>query len=124
MKKFVIWVGVNALAILVATWLLDGITLTGSSTGNKALTLILVALIFGVVNGVVGSILKVLAFPFILLSLGLLVFVINAAMLMLTSKIADSLDIPFHVDQFFWTAVIGALITSVVSCVVGAIVKD
>ena len=110
--KFVLWVLVNALALGAAVWLLDGITLDGDSGRDKVLTLIAVALIFGVVNAVVRPVVKLLSLPFIILTLGLLIFVINAAMLMLTSKIAGELDLAFRVDQFWWTAIWGSVIIS------------
>ncbi len=111
--RFVLWVLVNALALGAAVWLLDGITLQGDSDRDRVLTLLGVALIFGVVNAVVSPIVKLLSLPFIILTLGLLIFVINAAMLMLTSKIAGELDLSFHVDQFWWTAIWGSVIISV-----------
>jgi putative membrane protein len=111
--KFVFWVLVNALALGAAVWLLDGITLEGDSDRDKILTLLGVGLIFGIVNAVIGPIVKLLSLPFILLTLGLLIFVINAAMLMLTSKIAGELDLAFHVDQFWWTAIWGSIIISI-----------
>lgn len=110
--KFVLWVLVNALALGAAVWLLDGITLDGDSGRDKVLTLIAVALIFGVVNAVVRPVVKLLSLPFIILTLGLLIFVINAAMLMLTSKIAGEFDLAFRVDQFWWTAIWGSVIIS------------
>jgi putative membrane protein len=67
---------------------------------------------------------KLLSLPFIILTLGLLIFVINAAMLMLTSKIAGSLDLGFHVDQFWWTAIWGAVIISVVSTLLEVVEPD
>ncbi len=115
--RFVLWVLVNALALGAAVWLLDGITLSGDSDRDKLLTLLGVALIFGLVNALIRPVVKLLSFPFIVLTLGLLVFVINAAMLMLTSKIAGSLDLAFHVDQFWWTAVWGAIIVSIATTV-------
>lgn len=118
------WVIVNALALGAAVWLLDGITLTGESDSDKVLTLLGVALIFGVVNAVVRPVVKLLSLPFIILSLGLLIFVINAAMLMLTSKIADSLDLGFNVDEFWWTAILGAIIISIASALLSVVEPD
>jgi putative membrane protein len=114
---------VNAIALAVATWLLDGITLLGDTDKDKALTLIIVAVIFGVVNAIVRPIVKLLTFPLILLTLGLLVFVINALMLMLTSWITDKLDVAFHVDGF-GTALLGALIITAVGWVLDLILPD
>ena len=113
--RFVLWVLVNALALGAAVWLLDGITLSGDSDTKKALTLLAVALIFGVINTVIAPIVKLLSLPFIILTLGLLLIVINAFMLMLTSWLADLFDLGFHVDDFFWTAIWGAIIISIVS---------
>jgi putative membrane protein len=122
--RFLLWVVVNALAVGAAVWLLDGITLTGDSDGEKIGTLVAVAFIFGIINAVVRPLVKLLALPFIVLTLGLLIFVINAAMLMLTSKIASGLDLGFHVDQFWWTAIWGAVIISIVSMVLGILEPD
>src|SRR4029450_6452895 len=104
----------NAVALAIATWMLEDITLTGSTTGRRILTLLIVAAIFGVVNAIVKPIAKLLSLPFILLTLGLLLFVINALMLMLTSWISGKLDVPFHVEGF-GTALLGALIITIVS---------
>ena len=110
--KFLTWVVVNALALAAATWLLDGITLTENTTTDRLVTLGLVALIFGLVNAVVRPVVKVLSLPFIILTLGLLVFVINALMLMLTGWLAGEFGLGFAVDGF-WTAVFGAMIVTV-----------
>ncbi len=85
MKNFVVKTIANAAALAVAIWLLKDITLTGENTGRKALTLVLVALIFGVVNFVVKPVVKLLSFPLFILTLGLITLVINALMLLLTS---------------------------------------
>ncbi|MFI7401417.1 phage holin family protein [Streptomyces sp. NPDC049541] len=114
MKNFVVKTIANAGALAVAVWLLDKITLTGDSTGKKAGTLIIVALIFGLVNFLVKPIVKVLTFPLFILTLGLITLVVNALMLLLTSWLADKLDLSFHVEGF-WTAVLGGLIISIVS---------
>jgi putative membrane protein len=105
---------VNALALAVATRLLAGITLTGASGVDRGVALVLVALVFGVVNLVVRPVVKLLSLPFLILSLGLLIFVINALMLLLTSAISGSLDLGFHVDGF-GTALVGALVVTVVT---------
>ncbi|NUR09849.1 MAG: phage holin family protein [Nocardioidaceae bacterium] len=114
--RFVVWVVVNALALATAAWLLDGITVTGDSTGRRVLTMLVVGLIFGLVNGIIAPVVKLLSLPFILLTLGLLIFVINALMLLLTSWIAGLFDVGFHVDGF-WTAVLGAIIVSIATWV-------
>ncbi|MET7639308.1 phage holin family protein [Streptomyces sp. NPDC005438] len=114
MTNFLTKTVVTAGALAVAVWLIDDITLTGDSTGRKAVTLLLVALIFGVLNAVVKPLLQLLSFPVVILTLGLFLLVINALMLMLTSWVADKVDLSFHVDGF-WPAFLGALVITIVT---------
>ncbi|MBK3581040.1 phage holin family protein [Streptomyces sp. MBT65] len=123
MKNFLVKTIANAGALAVAVWLLDKITLTGDSTFKKVWTLLLVALVFGLVNFLVKPIVKVLTFPLFILTLGLITLVVNALMLMLTSWLADKLDLSFHVDGF-WTAVLGGLIISVVSWALNVVLPE
>jgi putative membrane protein len=87
------------------------------------LTLIAVALVFGVVNAVVRPIANLLSLPLIILTLGLMIFVVNALMLLLTSWIAGQLGLGFHVDGF-WTAVGGALIITVATWVLELVLRE
>ncbi|MFJ4491855.1 phage holin family protein [Streptomyces diastaticus] len=123
MTNFLVKTLANAAALLVAVWLLKDITLTGDSTGNKALTLIVVALIFGLVNFLVKPVVKVLTFPLFVLTLGLITLVVNALMLLLTSWLAGQFELGFHVDGF-WTAALGGLIISVVSWALNVALPD
>jgi putative membrane protein len=108
----------NACGLAVAAWLFDGISVTGSSDRDRTLTLILVALVFGIVNEFIRPIVAFLSIPLYLLTLGLFFFVVNALMLLLTSWVADKLDIGFHVSGF-WTAVFGAIVISLISWWIG-----
>ncbi|MFB7931821.1 MULTISPECIES: phage holin family protein [Streptomyces] len=123
MKNFVVKTIANAGALAVAVWLLDKITLTGDSTGMKIGTLIIVALIFGLVNFLVKPLVKLLSLPLLILTLGLFTLVVNALMLLLTSWLADQFDLSFQVDGF-WTAVLGGLIISVVSWALNVVLPD
>ncbi|GAA3362481.1 phage holin family protein [Streptomyces antimycoticus] len=123
MKNFLVKTIANAGALGVAIWLLKDITLTGDNTGRQALTLILVALVFGVVNVVVKPIVKLLAFPLFILTLGLITLVINALMLLLTSWLAGKLDLSFDVDGF-GTAVLGGLVVSIVAWALHVVLPD
>ncbi|MFD9031452.1 phage holin family protein [Streptomyces sp. NPDC059567] len=123
MMNFVVKTLANAGALGVAIWLLQDITLTGDSTGKKAWTLILVALVFGLVNFLVKPIVQLISLPLFFLTLGLITLVINALMLLLTSWLADQLGLSFHVDGF-WTAVLGGLIISVVSWALNVVLPD
>ncbi|ADI08452.1 putative membrane protein [Streptomyces bingchenggensis BCW-1] len=123
MKNLLVKTIANAGALWVAIWLLKDITLTGDNAGRKAITLILVALVFGLVNVVVKPVVKLLAFPLFILTLGLITLVINALMLLLTSWLANKFDLAFHVEGF-GTAVIGALIISIVSWALHVVLPD
>ncbi|MFF3765938.1 phage holin family protein [Streptomyces sp. NPDC001922] len=123
MKNFVVKTLANAGALAVAIWLLQGITLPGTGTGRQVLTLILVALLFGLVNFVVKPVVKLLSIPLFILTLGLIILVINALMLLLTSWLAGELGLTFHVDTF-WTAVVGGLIVSIVSWALHLVLPD
>lgn len=121
--RFLIWVVVNALALAAAAWLLDGIDVAGESTSDEAVTLILVALIFGVVNAIVEPIVKLFSIPFILLTLGLFLLVINALMLMLTDWISGLFDLGFTVDGF-WTALLGGIIITIATWILEAVLPS
>ncbi|WEB41490.1 phage holin family protein [Streptomyces yunnanensis] len=123
MKHFVVKTLANAAALAVAIWLLKGITLTGENTGRKVFTLVLVALIFGLVNFLVKPVVKVLSFPLFILTLGLITLVVNALMLLLTSWLAGKADLAFHVEGF-WTALLGGVIVSIVSWAMHVILPD
>ena len=120
---FLVRVVVEAVALAVAAWLFEGIRVTGADRGQQVVTLLVVAVIFGLVNAVIAPVVKLLSLPFIILTLGLLLLVINAFMLLLTSRIAEALDLGFHVDGF-WTAVWGSVVISVVAWVVNGLLTD
>lgn len=124
--RILTWLVTNAVALAVAAWFVDGIRFAGPVGGRaeleeKALPLLLVAVILGVVTLLVKPVLKVLSFPFILLTLGLFLLVINAAMLMLTGWLAGQLDVGFRVDGFL-PALLGAIVITVVTWVVDALI--
>jgi putative membrane protein len=101
---FVVTTLITAFALWAATQMVPGIHVRG------LLTLLLAAIIFGLVNAVVRPVLVVLSFPLTLLTLGLFLLVVNAAMLGLTALLLPG----FQVDGF-WAALFGAIVVSVVS---------
>ena len=116
---FLVRLGINALALLAAAWIVPGIQLgaaRGQTTGHELLSLGLVALIFGVVNAIIRPILFFLTLPLTVLTLGLFIFVLNALMLLVTSWIAEGMELGFRVNGFV-PALLGALIVSLVSWV-------
>ncbi|MCX6428190.1 MAG: phage holin family protein [Actinobacteria bacterium] len=94
-----------ALAFWAATALVPGITVNGGVG-----TYLWVALLFGLINAILGSIVKVLTFPATILTFGLFIFVINAAMLSLTARWSDSLNV-----KDFWSALFASLIITIVT---------
>ena len=103
----------GALAFWAATSLISGIIIIGGVT-----TYLWIAFLFGLVNGLLGSLVKLLTLPAILLSLGLFSFVINAAMLMLTARWSDRLDI-----NNFWSALAASSIISIVTTFLNQLFK-
>jgi len=126
MKSFAIKVLVNGVALWVAAHLVQGIQLAGShaSTSSQFVTLLWVAVIFAVLNALIKPIMTVLSLPVIILTLGLFALIVNAVMLELTSWFAGQFNLAFHVDQFFWDAVIGSIIITIVSMVMRMVLPD
>lgn len=119
MSVFVVRTLVTALALWVASLLLPGIALGESTTGtDRLLTVVLVALVFGLLNAVVKPLLQFFGFPLIVISLGLFLVVINALMLLLTGWVATRFGLDFSVDGFA-SALIGSVLVSIVSWVLG-----
>lgn len=119
--KFVMWVVINALGVGAAVWLFDDISLEGATTTwDKISSLLVIGLVFGLVNFFVKPIVKLFSLPLIAVTLGLFFVVINALMLLLTSKIADWLELSFHVEGF-WTALWGGIVISIASMIATAL---
>ncbi|TDE40525.1 phage holin family protein [Nonomuraea mesophila] len=123
--RFIIRTLAAAVALWVAIQLVPGIGVDlEANTAQYWGVLVIVALIFGIINAIVKPIVKTLGCALIVLTLGLFLLVINAAMLMLTGFIAEQVDIPFQVDNFYPAAFWGAIIISVVSWLLGLFIPD
>jgi putative membrane protein len=116
--RFLVRLLVNAVALYVAQALVPGIGI-----GGDWVSLLLVALVFGVLNAIVRPILKLLTCPLQALTLGLFTLVINAVMLLLTSWASAKLGLGFFVEDF-WAALLGAVVVSIVSIVLSIFVRD
>lgn len=112
--RIIIRVLINAAALWVAAQLLDDITLS-----DEPVTVLIVAAIFGLVNALVRPVVKLLTLPITLVTLGLFLFVINAAMLQLTDWLTDGLTV-----DGFWTSILGGIIISVVSWALSVFLPD
>ena len=111
--RLILRVLLNAFALYVADYLLDGIALTG------LVPALVGGLVLGVINAIIRPVLIVLTFPFTLLTLGLFIFVVNAICFGLAAALVPGFEV-----VGFWSALGGALIVSVVSWILSAAVKD
>jgi len=111
---FLIRLVINAVALWVTTLIVSGIDVTSNSTWSKIGTLLLVALIFGLVNAFIKPVVQVLGCAFYVLTLGLFALVVNALLFLLTGWLAEQLSIPFSISGF-WAAFWGAIVMAIVS---------
>jgi putative membrane protein len=107
------WI-IVALAFAVTAWLLDGVTVSGGIVGY-----LWISALFGVINVFVGTILRIVSLPFIILTLGLILILINAVVLAITDAITSDLTI----NSFFWDAIWAAIVLSIATVVVGWILR-
>ena len=126
MKNILIRIVVNGIALWVAALLLDGIDLAEGDADwtSKVVTIVLVGLLFGVINAFIKPIVRLFSLPFLILTLGLFTFIINAFMLQITEWISDAIGLSFTIDEFFWDAILGALIITVVSWILNVVLPD
>ena len=118
---FVVRVLINGVAIWLATLILPGLVVVGGETTTQTVGIILaVALVFGIVNAIVKPIVKLISLPLYILTLGLFTLVVNALMLMLTAWITEQSSWGLRIDNF-GTAVLGALVISIVSFVLSVL---
>ncbi|MBX7269889.1 phage holin family protein [Micromonospora sp. Llam7] len=120
---FLIRLAATAVALWITTLVVPGVEVTGRTGYHTAFTLIVVALIFGVVNAVLKPVIRVVGCLFYLLTLGLFALVVNALLFLLTDWIAGALHQPFHVDGF-WAAFWGAIVMAVVTWLISVAVPD
>ena len=115
---------ISAVSLWIATLVIDGIELNTDSVPKKIGTLLAVAVIFGIINAVLRPIIKVIGCGLYVLTLGLIAIVVNGLLFMLVSWIAGELSLPFHVDDFWPSAVLGAILVGVVSWLLNMLVPD
>ena len=114
MRNFVIRLLVNALALWVAAWLVDGITLSGAY-GD----VLVVALVFGILNALLKPILLFFSLPFLVLTLGLFALVVNGVLLMVTARLTEHLTV-----SGLGAAILGSIVISLVTMVLGKALDD
>jgi len=122
--KLLIRLAISALSLWLTTLIISGVHVGGASTVKKIFTLLLIAILFGVINAVLRPVIKTVGCAFYVLTLGLIALVVNGFMLWLTSWIAGELTLPFHVDNFWPSAILGALIIGLISWVLNMFIPD
>jgi putative membrane protein len=129
LRGFIVVTIVTAIAFFVLTKFLPQFV----SYDGQILGLLVLAVIFGLVNGLIGPIVRTLAFPLTFMTMGLVGFLINAGLLLVTAAFADAVGLEFTVGHFpptllsadtLVSAVIGAIVLSVVSAVVRLVIHD
>lgn len=116
---FIVQLLLTAGALWLSTVIVPDIDVSGSGAFANFMTLLVVALIFGLVNALIKPIVQIFGCAFYVLTLGLFALVVNALMFWLTGWLADKINLPFHVGGF-WAAFWGAIIVTLVSWIVGA----
>jgi putative membrane protein len=117
LRRILLRLLINAIALWAAIEIVPGIS------ADSPLTILIVALVFGVVNALIKPLVAFFTCPMIILTLGLFIFVINAVMLWLTAWLAGQFDLGFEVAGF-WPAFWGALVISLVSFGISLLIKD
>ncbi|WP_100814655.1 phage holin family protein [Microbacterium lacus] len=124
--RFIVRVVINAFAIWVVTLIPDlQVRVTPFAPGETlqlVLTLLLVAAIFALVNTVIGTVVKIIAFPLYILTLGLISLIINGFLLWLTAWVTSWFGFGLTVGDFWW-GVLAALIIAVINGIFGIILR-
>ncbi|GAA2032302.1 phage holin family protein [Agromyces tropicus] len=122
--RFLLKVIVSAFALWLTTLLVSGVRVVPYEDTELAtvLTYLLVAAIFGIVNATLGTLIRIVAFPLYVLTLGLLSFIVNGLLLLLVDWISGLMGFGLEVDGFWW-GVLGALVLGFISWLIGLVVR-
>jgi putative membrane protein len=125
MTRFLVRLLINAVALWLTTIVVAGVRVVPYAPGETlqiVLTYLLVALIFGIVNGLIGNFIRIVAFPLYILTLGLISLVVNSLLLLLVAWLSSLLGFGLQVDGFWW-GVIGALVLALLSWLIGILLR-
>ena len=124
MARFLIKLIVNSFALWLTTLLVSGVRVDPYSEGTVPafVTYLLVALVFGFVNSVVGGFVRVVAFPVYILTLGLISLIVNGFLLMIVAWFSDLVGFGLVVEDFWW-GVLGALVLGIISWILGVLIR-
>jgi putative membrane protein len=124
MSRFLVRLLINAVALWLTTLIVVGVHVIPYSSGVLALllTYLFVALVFGIVNGVIGNLIRIVAFPLYILTLGLLALIVNALLLLLVAWLSSLAGFGLVVDSF-WSGFWGAIVLWLISWLIGIILR-
>ena len=117
---------INSLALWLTTLIVPGVAVRAFAPGETlqtVLTYLLVGLVFGVVNGVIGNFIRIVAFPIYILTLGLIAIVVNALLLLLVAWLTSFLGFGLTVDGFLWAGVLGAIVLGLLSWIISILLR-
>lgn len=125
MRRFLVRLVINAIALWLTTLVVTGVRVVAYEPGDTTatvLTFLMVALVFGIVNSVIGNFVRIVAFPLYILTLGLIALVVNGLLLLLVEWISSLIGFGLEVDGFWW-GVLGAVVLALISWIIGIIVR-
>jgi len=123
--RFLVRLVVNAVALWLTTLIVSGVSVTAFGDGGTTatvLTYLLVAFVFGLVNAIIGTLIRIVAFPIYILTLGLISFVVNAILLLIVAGISDAFGFGLNVESFGW-GIVGAFVLAVFAWLIGLFVR-
>ena len=123
--RLVVRLLINAVALWLTTLIVGGVHVQPfepRGTLETVLTYLLLAVIFGIVNGVIGNLIRIVAFPLYILTLGLIALLVNGLLLLIVSWISGLLGFGLIVDGFWW-GVLGALVLGIISWLIGILLR-
>jgi putative membrane protein len=132
MLRFFIRLVVNSIALAIAVWIVPGLTMVSYAQGEPIavggpslellISYLFVALVFGLINGIVGNAIRIVAFPLYVITLGLIALVVNGVLLLLVNLVSIWLGFGLFVQDYYW-GIIGALVLSLSSWIIGMLVR-
>lgn len=132
MLRFLIRLIVNSVALAIAVWVVPGLTMVAYAPGEPivaggpsvelVLSYLFIALVFGLINGIIGNAIRIVAFPLYVITLGLIALVVNGLLLLLVNQVSLWLTFGLFVADYYW-GIIGALVLSLSSWIIGMLLR-
>ncbi len=132
MLRFVVRLVVNSIALAIAVWIVPGLTMVAYAEGEPLavggpslellLSYLFIALVFGLINGIVGNAIRIVAFPLYVITLGLIALVVNGVLLLMVNLVSSWLGFGLFVQDYYW-GIVGALVLSLSSWIIGMLLR-